>query len=361
MAAVDGGKVQGDGHPARNHTVIIGRREFLFEAAIRLAPHFAADRDGRQAIGQCRYLPFAATGTRDFQAARPGDGQVADPCHAIGNGGHRGFAFDHGRGRRRVGDGLTDGQRAFGAVKPDLQAGAGRNLQHRVGDVVEVKRRLAGIGGGLGPGLPAGAAGHGDGGSGGKARNGRDLPERAEEHRHDKGGQRDVAQAERVAGRQAQVGLDGTGACGAGGHAVLMRAPDGKRGGIVGADHLRVAQGGNRAARHRRVQPVQRVACRGLAEPAIAQDRQPQRQGGDRATGNLCVKKRPQILHPKGQHRQRQQEDRPQRPERPRQTFRPKARQRQPHRPDKRFQRRLRGWSGHLTCLCPDDMSQPRL
>ena len=172
VAAVDLRQIKADRHPACDHAVIVGRGKALLEAAIRLAAHFAGNEDRRQVIWQGGDLPFAPAGAFDGQGAGPGDRQIIHAGHAIrgGSGGGSHLALNRRSDRRgRVGDGLCDGQPAFGAIDTDLQARAGGQLQSGVGDVVQIQRRLAGIGRGLRPAFPAWPARHRNGCPGCKA------------------------------------------------------------------------------------------------------------------------------------------------------------------------------------------------
>ena len=328
MATVKTGKVQRDGHLTGDNAVIVGGLVFLLEPAIGFAAHFARHVYRGGGVGDGRDFPFAPALALDGQSAGMGDGQVIDPGHGIRNGRGFGALATIGRGagrqrRRRIGDVLTDGKLTLGAVQANLQAGAGWQVQRFVGDLVQVKRRLAGIGGRLCPGFPAWAARHGDGSAGAKAGDRGGLPERPEQHRHDKGGQRDIAQGKPVTGRQPQVGGHGLRKGGTGGHPVLMRLPKRGRGRIAGTKRQGIAQGGNRAAGHAAVQPVQRIADGRFAKPADAKDHQHQRGNRNGPACRLRPDQRAKVLQPEGQRGNHHKGQRPQGPEGARQTFRP--------------------------------------
>ena len=133
-----------------------------------------------------------------------------------------------------------------------------------------------------------------------------------------------------------------------------MRLPHGQRGRVFRANDLRVQKRRDRTPRHRRVQPCKRIAHGGLAKPTVADHPKTQRQKRRHSAADLRPAQRAKILHAKGKRRQNNKHKRPKRPESTRNPFRPQAQPRQAHGPDERFQRRLFGLSGHLTCLGPD-------
>ncbi len=94
--------------------------------------------------------------------------------------------------------------------------------------------------------------------------------------RDDQGGQRRVAQRQRVAFRKPQIRHHRPRAGKTGGHPVQMRAPDDRTGRILFADGKFVGQRRQRPARKRRIKPRHRLFGGGPAEPA----------GPDDQTGN---------------------------------------------------------------------------
>ena len=313
--AVDQRQVQRDGHVALDHTVVIGRLERLFEAAIGVAVHLALGGDGRRHVGQDGDQPFAASGAVDGKATGLLDHEI---LHRLAGGGHVGAARY----------GLSQDQRAGCAVKAQLDAGACGQKQRLVLLVGEVECGFAGIGGRLGPAFPSRASSglalatrcgqRGDGG---------DPPQRAEDQCQHQHGQRHVTQRIRIAGGQAQVGLHRAGIGGAAGHAVAVHVPDGFGGGVVRPHRKAVAQGCDRAAGQAGVKPGQGIFAGWFAKGAPAVDQRPDRGKRQRDHAKPIRLQRQVILHPQSGQPQPGDEQGPQGPERTAQPFRPKPQQ----------------------------------
>ena len=107
-----------------------------------------------------------------------------------------------------------------------------------------------------------------------------------EDERGDERDERHQPQRPGVAGGEAQVGNDRPGAGGEPAHAREVGGPDRLGGGIVAAERRRVAQGGERPAGQRRVDPVARL---GGARPAEAVDAEhKERDEPDAGGGEDC-------------------------------------------------------------------------
>ena len=246
VAAVDGGQVEADGHLTGGDAVIVPGRKRLFETTVGLAGDLALGDDGGDGVGQDGDLPFLPARAVNGDLAGAGDDEI---LRRVRGGRHFGAARD----------GFRQDQRAGFAVQPQLDAAAGGQGQGVGGDVVQIQRRLAGVGGRLRPAFPAWPGlGQADA-AGGERADRRHPPERAEHQRYHQHGQRHIAQRERVAGGEAQVRLDGAGFGGAGGHAFAVRGPQCHRRGVGGAGGLLVAQRRDGLAGQGRVEPGHRV------------------------------------------------------------------------------------------------------
>ena len=305
IAAVHGRQIEGDRHLPCHHAVIVTCCEILLEAAIRLAPDvtFGGNDGGR--IGKGGEGPRAAPRPIDGNGARLGNDKAA-------GGGICGIVA---RNRLGGGDRLRDTKRPHLAIQPELQHRSDRKVYRLGRHVVEVKRRLSGVGRRLCPAFPSRPGRKAARAAGGKRRNRRHPPQRPEQQGHDKGRQGHIAQSEWVTPRKSQVRLNHPCLRGTVGHPRQMSLPDGKRSRILPANRLTVRQSRDRTPRQTRIKTRQSLGPCGRAKAAkgMYQGRQSGHQR-HRRTGPDVVNRKA-VLHPKGKHGKRCDHHRPKRPE----------------------------------------------
>lgn len=305
VAAVQAVHIQRDPCPSGDHAVIVAGGE----GQRHLAARPRLDRTGHghlgRGVGQDRDLPVAA--------ARPGN---ADPA-----GAHDDKALVRGGPRPGVGGPvrhrLVQGQRPDLAIKPRGHAAAIGDGQRARRHVVEIDRRQAGIARRLDPAFPGRPRDRRRAAAGGDPGDRSDTPDRPEKQRDRKGDRRHETQPVGVAPGDAQVGAHRAGVGDAARHAVLMRAPDQGRAGVVGADRLMVQNRADRLARQGRVKARQRLVPGRPAKPPHppGQGRQCGQAGRDQTGQNRLG--RHDVLQAQHQRRRDGQQHRDQRPERP--------------------------------------------
>ena len=308
MPALDRGEVQRQERLAALNAVIVGGHERQGEFAHRTGLRRAGDAQFRRGVGQHGNRPRAPGGAFDAHLARLRDGEI---LHRVRGRGHLAHTAGHGFRQR---------ERAHFAIEAQGDAAALRQRQGLGGHVRQIDGRQAGIARRLGPAFPCGAD-SGLRGAGCHVGHAAHAPDRPEDECNHEGQSRDIAQGIGVAVGDAQVGADGAGLRRAGGHARLMRTPDGGGCGVIRPDRLIVHQRLDRAARKARIKAGQRLDPAGPAEAARAPaggDQRAQRGQHRAAPDNLD---RQQIVQTHHQRRQRQHHDAEERPEGAQGTF----------------------------------------
>ena len=270
IAAINRAKVQRECRRAAFHTVIVRGGEGLVQLSHCVGFNRGGQSDIGGGVGQYADVPH--------RAVRPVNGDLprlrdAKALLWIGDGGHRGVARY----------GLRHAQRAYLAVQTQGDVRAERHLHRPRRDVVQVKHRLAGIGGRRDPAFPDGASRQRSAATVlGDLRDRPHAQDRSEQQGHDEHQQGHEPQPVRIAVRHAQVRLHRAGGLRGHAHPRLMRLPHSGRGRIGRPDRLRITHGRDRTPRQGGVNAGKRLV---FARPA--EHPQPAHQGGThRQSGN---------------------------------------------------------------------------
>ena len=321
MRPRNGGQIERDGRLPGHNAEIVGCTKGLRHLPFGICLDGPGELDRGRQVGDHADPPGRASLARDRQRAIAGDGKAL--LWLCRGGDLAGAARDR----------LLHAQRTDLAIKAQRDHRPDRQAQRAGRDISEIERGAPGVGRRGDPAfpdrpdlcnrLPVALP------------DGLDLahaPQRPEQQRHEEEQQRRIAQTVRVARRQPQVGLDRARLPRARLHPGQMRAPHrfGRR--IAAADGLAVGNRGNRPPRQRGINPCQRLALRGPAEPAQAPDQraQPGRDGPHDIEPERLERHQRQPAHQDRHHHQRHHD--PKRPERPHHTLGHKARMGQHHR-----------------------------